>query len=35
MEEQRFLELLSSFSVGILPEGIAIVGAFPNLYGSR
>lgn len=31
-EEQRFLEMLSSFSVGILPEDIAVVGAFPNLY---
>jgi len=35
MEEQCFLELFSSFSVGILPEGIAVVGAFPNMYGSR
>lgn len=34
MEEQCFLDMLSSFSVGILPEGIAIVGAFPSLYGS-
>lgn len=34
MEEQCFLEMLFSFSVGILPKGIAGVGAFPNLYGS-
>lgn len=35
MEVQCFLEMLSSFSVGILPEGVAFVGVFPNLYGSR
>ena len=27
MEEQCFLEPFSSFSVGILPEGTAVVGA--------
>lgn len=34
-KNSAFLDMLSGFSIGILPEGIAVVGAFPNLYGSR